>query len=78
MSDLLQLVVSEGASDLHIGAAFEPMLRIQRVLEKTNHRLLTPDETTVLVYALLSDPQIETFDLVLSRHTQPDDRIDDL
>jgi twitching motility protein PilT len=55
----LRIMHEHGASDLHIGTGFEPMLRIQGVLEKTNHRPLTEDETKVLVYELLTDAQVE-------------------
>ena len=55
----LRIMQEHGASDLHIGTGFEPMLRINGVLEKTNHRPLTEDEIKVLVYELLSDSQVE-------------------
>ena len=58
----LRIMQEHGASDLHIGTGFEPMLRIHGVLEKTNHRALTEDETKVLVYELLSDSQVEVLE----------------
>ena len=54
----LRIMQENDASDLHIGAGFEPMLRIHGVLEKTSHRVLTEDEVKVLVYELLTDAQI--------------------
>ena len=58
----LRIMQENDASDLHIGAGFEPMLRIHGVLEKTSHRQLTPDEVKVLVYELLTDVQIEALE----------------
>lgn len=58
----LRIMQENDASDLHIGADYEPMLRIHGTLEKTNHRVLTSEEVKVLVYELLSDSQIETLE----------------
>jgi len=58
----LRIMQEHHASDLHIGAGFEPMLRIHGALEKTSHRVLTPEEVRVLVYELLTDAQIEAFE----------------
>jgi twitching motility protein PilT len=54
----LRIMQENDASDLHIGAGFEPMLRIHGVLEKTSHRVLSEEEVKVLVYELLTDAQI--------------------
>jgi twitching motility protein PilT len=64
----LRIMQEHDASDLHIGADFEPMLRIHGTLEKTSHRTLTTEEVKVLVYELLTDPQID----VLEREGQLD------
>ncbi len=58
----LRIMQEHDASDLHIGADFEPMLRIHGQLEKTSHRILTSEEVKVLVYELLSDSQIEVLE----------------
>jgi twitching motility protein PilT len=58
----LRIMQEHDASDLHIGAGFEPMLRIHGTLEKTSHRVLTIEEVKVLVYELLSDSQIEVLE----------------
>ncbi len=58
----LRIMQEHDASDLHIGADFEPMLRIHGTLEKTSHRILTTEEVKVLVYELLSDSQIEVLE----------------
>lgn len=58
----LRIMQEHDASDLHIGAGYEPMLRIHGVLEKTSHRQLTADEVKVLCYELLTDVQIEALE----------------
>jgi twitching motility protein PilT len=58
----LRIMQEHDASDLHIGADYEPMLRIHGVLEKTSHRVLSTEEVKVLVYELLSDAQIEVLE----------------
>ncbi len=58
----LRIMQEHDASDLHIGADFEPMLRIHGTLEKTSHRVLTAEEVKVLVYELLSDSQIDVLE----------------
>ena len=55
----LQIMHDVEASDLHIGAGKEPLLRINGVLEKTKHKVLTEDEVRILLYELLTDNQIE-------------------
>lgn len=47
------------ASDLHIGAGSEPLLRINGVLEKTKHKVLSEEEVRILLYELLADSQID-------------------
>jgi twitching motility protein PilT len=58
----LRIMQENNASDLHVGAGFEPMLRIHGVLEKTSHRALTLEEVKVLVYELLTDAQIDVLE----------------
>lgn len=58
----LQVMQKYGASDLHLCDGAEPMLRINGVLERTQHKELTTDEVRVLLYELLTDTQIEHFE----------------
>jgi twitching motility protein PilT len=60
----LQVMQKHGASDLHLCAGSEPMLRIHGVLERAKHKPLTDDEVKVLMYELLTDAQIEQFEKV--------------
>jgi twitching motility protein PilT len=58
----LQVMQKYGASDLHLCDGTEPLLRINGVLERTQHKPLSGDEVKVLVYELLTDAQIERFE----------------
>lgn len=55
MSDLLQLVVEEGASDLHITVGLPPMLRLHGSLQPLDSPPLTADDTERLMKSITSD-----------------------
>ncbi len=54
MSDLLQLTVDEGASDLHIRVGIPPMLRIHGALTPLDLPPLTPEDTERLMKSITS------------------------
>ncbi len=54
MTDLLQLAVEEGASDLHISVNSPPMLRIHGALTPLDVPSLTPDDTERLMKSITS------------------------
>jgi twitching motility protein PilT len=54
MSDLLQLAVDEGASDLHIRVGIPPMLRIHGSLTPLDLPPLTPEDTERLMKSITS------------------------
>ncbi len=58
----LKIMHEHGASDLHIGDGSVPMLRINGVLEKTKHKILSVEEVKILLYELLTDTQINQFE----------------
>ena len=60
--DLLQVVVENGASDLHLAAGAPPMLRIDGTLIPVKHAPLTPLETKDLCYSILTDTQKHRFE----------------
>ena len=60
----LGIMHEHGASDLHIGDGSVPMLRINGVLEKTRHKVLSVEEVKILLYELLTDTQINEFESV--------------
>jgi len=60
MDDLLQLVVDEGASDLHISVGAPPCVRLNGRLVKLETRALFPEDIEKLVAAVATPEQIET------------------
>src|SRR5262245_36886989 len=59
MSDLLQLVVSEGASDLHLRVATAPVLRIHGILNRIDGPPLTPEACEELMRSITSEDHIQ-------------------
>ncbi|MCM8530164.1 MAG: type IV pilus twitching motility protein PilT, partial [Lentisphaeraceae bacterium] len=55
MPDLLQLVIDEGASDLHITTGVPPMLRMNGSLTPLDTDALQPEDTERLMKAITSD-----------------------
>ncbi|MCK5126936.1 MAG: type IV pilus twitching motility protein PilT [candidate division Zixibacteria bacterium] len=62
IDELLQIVKSADASDLHLVAGSVPMIRIGGLLEKTRHRTLSDQEIRHLIYEILTDKQIRSFE----------------
>ncbi|MEJ7662378.1 MAG: PilT/PilU family type 4a pilus ATPase [Hymenobacter sp.] len=60
MGQLLELIVSHNASDLHLTVGVKPTLRIDGVLHPVeDHPVLTPERVEGLVNSMVSDPQKE-------------------
>src|SRR5690242_12918165 len=59
MSDLLQLVVSEGASDLHIRVGTPPVIRVHGILHRVEGPLLQPEDSEELMRSITSEDQIQ-------------------
>lgn len=59
MSDLLQLVVNEGASDLHIRVNAPPVIRVHGILHRVEGPPLTPEDTEELMRSVTSDDHIQ-------------------
>ena len=55
MSDLLSLVVSEGASDLHLAVGVPPVLRLHGALHPLDADVLKPEDTERLMKSITSD-----------------------
>jgi len=62
IDDLLRLVVEKRGSDLHLAAAVPPVLRIDGQLLATNYESLTDFEVQRMIYGILTDEQIRTFE----------------
>src|SRR5919204_593974 len=59
MSDLLQLVVSEGASDLHIRVGTPPTIRVHGILHRVEGPSLAPEDTEELMRSITSEDHIQ-------------------
>ncbi len=59
MADLLQLVVDEGASDLHIEVGIPPVLRIHGGMHPIDAPPLTPEDTERLMKSITSEDYIQ-------------------
>ena len=59
MSDLLQLVVSEGASDLHIRVGCAPTIRVHGTLHRVEGPALVPESSEELMRSITSDEHIQ-------------------
>ena len=60
MSDLLQLVVSENAADLHLRVGTAPVLRVHGVLHRVEGPGLRPEDTEELMRSITSEEQIRS------------------
>src|SRR6202453_197134 len=59
MSDLLQLVVSENAADLHIRVATAPTIRVHGILHRVEGPSLKTEDTEELMRSLTSEDHIQ-------------------
>ena len=59
MSDLLQLVVSEGASDLHLRVGIPPTIRVHGILHRVEGPPLTPEDAEELMRSITSEEHIQ-------------------
>ncbi|MBN8248724.1 MAG: type IV pilus twitching motility protein PilT [Verrucomicrobia bacterium] len=59
MSDLLQLMVSEGAADLHIRVNIPPVIRLHGILHRVEGPILKPEDTEELMRSITSEDHIQ-------------------
>src|SRR6476659_6191276 len=59
MSDLLQLVVAEGAADLHLRVGIPPVIRLHGILHRVEGPALRPEDTEELMRSITSDDNIQ-------------------
>ncbi len=59
MDDLLQVVVDEGASDLHIRVGVPPVIRLHGSLVPMDLPVLTPEDTEALMKSITSEAHIQ-------------------
>jgi len=60
MSDLLQLVVAEGASDLHIRVNTPPTIRVHGILHRIEGPSLKPEDAEELMRTITSEENIQS------------------
>jgi twitching motility protein PilT len=60
MSDLLQLMVSEGAADLHIRVGIPPVIRVHGILARVDGPPLKPEDTEELMRSITSEDHIQS------------------
>jgi twitching motility protein PilT len=65
IDDLLHIVVDRNASDLHISANCEPVIREDGQLKRLNYEKLPPTVTQRMMYDILSDENIHKFETTL-------------
>ena len=59
MSDLLQLVVSEGASDLHIRVGTAPVIRVHGILHRVEGPPCAAEDSEELMRSITSEDHIQ-------------------
>jgi twitching motility protein PilT len=59
ISDLLQLVVSEGSSDLHLRVGTAPVIRLHGILHRVEGPVLKAEDTEELMRAITSEDHIQ-------------------
>ena len=59
MSDLLHLVVKEGASDLHIRVGIPPSIRLHGILQKVDGPVVTDEMSEELMRSITSDENVQ-------------------
>jgi len=59
MSDLLQLMVSEGSSDLHIRVGVPPVIRVHGTLHRVDGPSLRPEDTEELMRSITSEDHVQ-------------------
>src|SRR6058998_1911611 len=59
MSDLLQLVVSEGSSDLHLRVRLPPVIRLHGILHRVEGPPLQPEDTGEWMRSATSEEHVQ-------------------
>src|SRR5436305_10975896 len=59
MSDLLQLVVAEGASDLNLRVGIPPTIRVHGIVHRVEGPTLAPEDTEELMRSITSEEHVQ-------------------
>jgi len=65
LDELLEIVVENGASDLHLAVGLPPIMRIDGELKLTRYEILTAPVAQRMVYDILADDQIQRYETEL-------------
>lgn len=65
IDELLEIVVENNASDLHLAVGLPPIMRIDGELKATRYEPLTPPIAQRMIYDILTDDQIQRFETEL-------------
>ena len=60
--NLLRKMVEREGSDLFITAGFPPAIKVDGTIHKATDNSLTPDQSAIMVRAIMNDKQIKEFD----------------
>ena len=64
IDELLDLIIAKKGSDLHIASGIPPCIRIDGALEPTNYENMNPLDIQQMMYAILTDEQIQKFESI--------------
>ena len=62
IDELLEIVVENNASDLHLAVGLPPIMRIDGELKATRYEVLTAPVSQRMIYDILADDQIQRFE----------------
>jgi len=62
LRDLLQEMIENRASDLHISAGIPPMFRVDGEIRKSSHPIISPEESKQIAYSVLTEEQQKRFE----------------
>ena len=64
IDELLELIIAQKGSDLHIASGIPPCIRVDGELGPTNYENMNPLDIQQMMYAILTDEQIQKFESI--------------
>jgi twitching motility protein PilT len=64
LDELLELIIAKKGSDLHLASGIPPCIRVDGALEPTNYENMNPLDIQQIMYAILTDEQIQKFESI--------------
>ena len=62
IDELLEIIIGKNGSDLHIASGIPPVIRVDGELEPTPYENMAPLDIQQMMYAILTDEQIQKFE----------------